>query len=227
MPYNLFLKSIVPLSFCVISICILAGNAYSQAISPLYTPDEPIPQRYKSWSLFLVNNPQWLVSESNEKIKKLYNQFEAFGRAIGDDHGAVWFWSQKALGDSFYYKAVDVTRSAAFCKKLKLAPSNGPYILVTTEYPGMGLINDPSTFLPTALKNYYIVSLNNRRADEVMQLLTRVGDKITANSLSELNSTSEDYWRSWQQAYEAVRDFLVKRHIAITIKTPFSEVQIK
>jgi len=31
----------------------------------------------------LINNPQWLVTESNEKIKSLYDQFEAFGEAIG------------------------------------------------------------------------------------------------------------------------------------------------
>ena len=163
----------------------------------------------------------------NEKVKKLYDQFEAFGRAIGRDHLAVWFWSQNIWQDSFYYKSVDVIRSAAFCEKLKLAPSNGPYILVTTEYPGAGLINDSSTFLPAGLKSYYIVSLNNRSADETMQLVTRVADKIIANRISELPSTSEDYWRSWQRAFESIRDFLVDRQIAITIKTPFSEVQIK
>ena len=47
-------------------------------------PPEPIPQNpYRTWSLFLINNPQWLVTESNEKIKSLYDQFEAFGEAIG------------------------------------------------------------------------------------------------------------------------------------------------
>jgi len=104
---------------------------------------------------------------------------------------AVWFWSQDDLQDSFYYKAVDVIRSAEFCEKLQLPPSNGPYILVTTEYPGTGLLNDSSTFLPTKLKSYYIVSLNNKSADEVMLLLTRIADKITADRLPDLNSNSE------------------------------------
>src|SRR5262249_40415115 len=149
------------------------------------------------------------------------------GKAIGRDHLAVWFWSQNIWEDPFYYKSVDVIRSTAFCEKLTLAPSNGPYILVTTEYPGAGLINDSSTFLPTRLKSYYIVSLNNRSADEVMQLLTRVADKISANRIAELNSTSKDWYLSLQRAFEAVRDFLVGRQITIAIKTPFSEVQIK
>jgi len=69
----------------------------------------------------LVNNPQWVVAESNDKVKKLYDQFQAFGRAIGRDNVAVWFWSQDNLQDSFYYKAVDVIRSAEFCEKLLIS----------------------------------------------------------------------------------------------------------
>jgi hypothetical protein len=213
---------------CVAVAVVLTGShAYSQDVARLSGPKAPIPKDYRTWSLFLVNNPQWVVAESNDKVKKLYDQFQAFGRAIGRDNVAVWFWSQDNLQDSFYYKAVDVIRSAEFCEKLQLAPSNGPYILLTTEYPGTGLINDSSTFLPTKLKSYYVVSLNNKSADEVMQLLTRIADKITANRLSDLNSSSEDYWRSWQRAFEAIRDFLSNRQMTVSIKTPLAEVEIK
>ena len=121
-------------------------------------PHEPIPQNpYRTWSLFLINNPQWLVTESNEKVKSLYDQFEAFGEAIGPNQVAVWFWSGKTQRD------VDVARSVEFCEKLKLPPSGGPYILVTSDYPGKGLMSDPSSLLPTPLKSYYTVSLNNKR----------------------------------------------------------------
>lgn len=162
---------------CLLTALCVSG--YGQALAPLYTPKTPIPQGYKTWSLFLINNPQLVVAESNDKVKRLFDQFEAFGRAIGRDHVAVWFWSGDIRTDSFYYKAVDVIRGAEFCEKLNLPPSGGPYILVTSEYPGTGLINDEGTFLPTPLKNYYTVSLNNKSADEIMQLLTRVADKIT------------------------------------------------
>jgi hypothetical protein len=208
-------------------IPISGGLAHGQALAPLSGPKVPIPKTYKSWSLFLVNNPQWVVAESNDKVRTLYDQFQAFGRAIGRDNVAVWFWSQDNLQDSFYYKAVDVVRGAEFCEKLQLPPSNGPYILVTTEYPGSGLINDPSTFLPTKLNGYYVVSLNNKTAEEIMQLLSRIADKITADHLSDLNSSSEDYWRSWQRAFEAIRDFLSSRQMSVSFKTPFSEVTIK
>jgi len=40
--------------------------------------------------------------------------------------------------------------------------------------------------------NYYIVSLNNKRSDEIIELLTRVADKIVANRISDLNTTSPD-----------------------------------
>jgi hypothetical protein len=209
------------------ALVLTVSHACGQAVASLSGPKVPIPKDYKTWSLFLVNNPQWVVAESNDKVKKLYDQFQAFGRAIGPDNVAVWFWSQDNLQDSIYYKAVDVIRSAEFCEKLQLAPSNGPYILVTTEYPGAGLINDSSTFLPAKLKSYCIISLNNKGADEVMRLLSRVADKITAARLPDLNSNSEDYWQSWQRAFETVRDFLSSRQMTVSIKTPFSEVTIK
>jgi hypothetical protein len=216
-------------AFCTAGIAALRDHrAYAQAIAPLYTPKTPIPKDpYKTWSLFLINNPQWVVAESNDKVRKLYDQFEAFGKAIGPNHVAVWFWSQNIWQDSFYYKAVDVIRSAEFCEKLKLAPSGGPYILVTTEYPGTGLINDSATFLPTALQHYYTLSLNNKSADEIMQLLTRLADKIVANRLSDLDTASQDYWSGWQRTFEAIRDFLSNRQMTVTIKTPVSEIQVK
>ena len=95
------------------------------------------------------------------------------------------------------------------------------------EYPGTGLINDPSNFLPTKLKSYYIVSLNNKSAEQIMQLLTRIADKITADRLPDLNNDPEDYWRSWQRTFETIRDFLSSRQMTVSIKTPFSEVAIK
>ena len=209
-------------------VAIGSRRIYSQALATLYSPRIPIPnQPYKSWSLFLINNPQWVVAESNDKVKRLYDQFQAFGNAIGRNHVAIWFWSQNVPQDAFLYKAVDVIRSAEFSEKLKLPPSGGPYILVTTEYPGTGLLNDPSSFLPTELQHRWIVSLGNKSADEIMQLLTRLADRIVANRLSDFDPASEDSWDRWQRAFEAIRDFLSNRQMTVSIKTPVSEIQIK
>ena len=218
------------LAACAAVLAPLPGSiAYGQALAQLYTPKAAIPEdSYKSWSLFLVNNPQWVVAESNRKLKSLYDQFQAFGRAIGRDHLAVWFWSQDIRQDSFYYSAVDVIRSAAFCQKLELPPGNGPYLFVTTDYPGPGLINDLSSFLPAAPRTYYTVSLNNRSADEAIQLLTRIADKITAERIADLKRGAANGWSSWwQRAFEEVRDFLRQREMKVTFKTPVSEVEIK
>jgi hypothetical protein len=86
------------------AMVLTGGHAYGQDIAPLSGPKAPIPKDYKTWSLFLVNNPQWVVAESNDKVRKLYDQFQAFGRAIGRDNVAVWFWSQNNLQDSFTIK---------------------------------------------------------------------------------------------------------------------------
>src|SRR6266581_8603865 len=86
---------------CTTGVVVLGGSkTYGQDFAPLYTPKTPIPKDpYKTWSLFLINNPQWVVAESNDKVKRLYDQFQAFGRAIGRYNVAVWFWSQDNLQD--------------------------------------------------------------------------------------------------------------------------------
>jgi hypothetical protein len=224
-----FIQAAQSLAACTTGMVVLAANkAYGQEVAPLYTPKAPIPKgSYKTWSLFLINNPQWVVAQNNTKIKQLYDQFEAFGKAIGRNHVAVWFWSQNIWEDSSYYKAVDVIRSEEFCEKLQLAPSGGPYVLITADFPGTGLINDSSTFLPTKLQNYSILSLNNKSASEIMDVLSRAADKIVENRISALNASSADYWSSWQRAFEAIREFLSNRQMTVTIKTPTSEIQVK
>jgi hypothetical protein len=178
-------------------------------------PKEPFPIRprlsteqlfFKTWSLFLI-----ALAQSNDRIKSLYDQFEAFGGAIGPDNLAVWFWPENVFPE-LLFKGVDVDRAAVFCTKLKLPPSGGPYILVTSDYPGEGLIDDPSSFLPTPLKSYYSVSLNNKSADEIIQLLTSVADKITADRLSDLDSSSVGWWIWWRRMFEGIRGFLSSRN---------------
>lgn len=217
------------LAACTTGMVVLGGSwGNGQDIAAVYTPKTPIPKgSYKTWSLFLINNPQWVVAQNNNKIKDLYDQFEAFGKAIGRNHVAVWFWSQNIWQDSFYYKAVDVIRSEEFCDKLRLAPSGGPYVLITAEFPGTGLIDDSSTFLPNKLQNYSILSLNNKSASEIMEVLSHAADKIVENHIAELNASSPDYWSGWQRAFEAIREFLSNRQMTVTVKTPTTEIQVK
>jgi hypothetical protein len=62
---------------------ILSKDVIGQEARELLKP-KPIPKEsYKSRSLFLINNPKWLLAESGDNLKKLYDQFQAFGQAIG------------------------------------------------------------------------------------------------------------------------------------------------
>jgi hypothetical protein len=53
-----------------------------------------IPQaHYKSWSLFLISSPEWLLRQTNEKMSALYKQFRIFGSAMAlDDEDLRPLW---------------------------------------------------------------------------------------------------------------------------------------
>jgi hypothetical protein len=115
-----------------------AGSAGGQATA-FVTPTGEIPRDpYKTWALFLVCNPDWVAPERSADLAHLYRRFRSFGDAIGRDNLAVWFWKRRAPeSDPQLAENVDVARSAEFCRVLGRAPSRGPYIVVTTEYPAL------------------------------------------------------------------------------------------
>ena len=79
-------------------LCVLGSVAQvrGQASAEVVGPTEKVPRdSFKSWSLFLVCNPSWIQPGSEERIWRLYRQFKSFGRTIGDDNLAVWFWKSR------------------------------------------------------------------------------------------------------------------------------------
>jgi len=84
----------------------------------VWSGNDPIPrENYKSWSLFLISSPEWLLRQSDDKLHQLYENFRVFGNAIGSDNVAMWFWSRKIITASDDFReVVDVPRSIAFCK---------------------------------------------------------------------------------------------------------------
>lgn len=106
----------------------------------LVSPTAQIPHgTYKTWSLFLVCNPDWVAPEKSTDLANLYRRFKSFGDAIGRDNLAVWFWKrQLPVSDPRLAENVDVARCAEFCGALGRAPSHGPYLVVTTAYPECG-----------------------------------------------------------------------------------------
>ncbi len=116
---------------------VAAATAAGQATAELVNPTEQIPRgTFKSWSLFLVCNPDWVSPEKSSDLANLYRRFKSFGDAIGRDNLAVWFWKRRvSVSDPRLAENIDVARSAEFCGALGRAPSQGPYLVVTSAYP--------------------------------------------------------------------------------------------
>ena len=124
----------------VVALVLFIGSAVDarQAIS-MVEPTQEIPRNtYKTWSLFLICNPEWVTATKSADLRDLFWRFLAFGDAIGRENLAVWFWKQRmGVVDPRLSENVDVARSAEYCRTLALQPSKGPYLVVTTTYPDL------------------------------------------------------------------------------------------
>lgn len=226
---NIFLKyrfQLFDILLITIIVLLLPGTAFAQEAISLESRNRPIPKGYQTYSIFLISNPDWLLPESEEKLVKLYDRFKAFGDAIGRDHLAVWFFVDQSHGDLRFN--TDVMRSSAFCSKLKLPPSKSPYVVVTDEYPGAGLLEDyPNTF--NELKNYSILELNTATASEITSLLANLADQLLINGLPDTNPKTENFWRTFQKSYETARGKIISfsKGISLTINTAFFKIKIQ
>jgi hypothetical protein len=139
---------------------------------------QAVPRSYQTYSLFLVCNPQWLDQDKRGDLHNLYIQFKNFGRAIGDDHVAVWFWKAegRTLDDDGNLgqlaQDVDVERSERFCHAWKLKPSEGPHVVVTSTYPKE---SDLSAGPP---KDIAVYSLGNMVPKDISALLAKLTDDL-------------------------------------------------
>jgi hypothetical protein len=76
---------------------------------------------YKSWSLFLVCNPGWILANGDDGIGKLFRAYMAFGKAIGPDNLAIWF--SDPPGQVATTENTDIERMSTYCEKFGLLPS--------------------------------------------------------------------------------------------------------
>ena len=142
----------------------------AQDIAELVGPTTDIPQNsYRSWALFLVCNPDWVTERRSGDLANLYWAFKRFGDAIGPQNLAVWFWKEQMrvtdprLGDN-----VNVARAAAYCAALRLTPSRGPFILITTDRPGVDSV-------PPA---HGVFELGNLQPEQIEALLLKLTDVL-------------------------------------------------
>src|ERR1700722_2641216 len=165
----------------ILAALALFALAFTQIALPLSTQTAvevvsetgKIPTNFKTYSLFLVCKPQWLVPEKSIGLYQLYQQFENFGRTIGNDNAAVWFWkSKRSAHDPALAENVDVERSVRFCQAWKLKPSEGPHLVVTTIYPDESAL---SSGLP---KGSAVYGLGNMSSKEISDLLVKLTDEL-------------------------------------------------
>jgi hypothetical protein len=119
-----------------------ANGVGSQATAVVVGPTGKIPRdSYKTWSLFLVCNPEWASPDRSRDVENLYWRYLAFGDAIGPDNLAVWFWKEKTdTKDPRLAEKIDLARSAEYCGALKEKPSDSPQLVVFYEYPDLAAL---------------------------------------------------------------------------------------
>jgi len=149
----------------------------AQAAVALVTGKQSIPRNFNTYSLFLVCNPQWLDAGRNSGLYDLYRQFQAFGRAIGDENAAIWFWNSNGYerSDAVLAQIVDVERSVRFCQAWKLTPSEGPHLVITGTYPDESHL---STGLP---KDSAVYKLGDMAPPNISALLAKLTDQLIAS----------------------------------------------
>lgn len=199
----------------------------STSVDPIPTEVAGVPIR--SWSLFLVCEPSWILQREPDRLWRLYWRFLELGQALGPEHAAVWFWARDpgGPGEGEIQTAMDVVRSLAFCSQLGLPPAEGPFLLVTTDYPGPGLVSDlPDTFrVPT---NRAILRLPDPQAADFEGLMEDVLEAVYSGDLRNLDRGTEGFWRAWQGVFQSVQAGVAGAagRISVTIRTAFFEVTI-
>jgi hypothetical protein len=98
-PYKGTMRRRMSVVLGVLALCSMtfatAPHSVGQPAAVVYTghdiPKESFGHPHRTWSLFLVCNPAWLLRNNDEGIAKLFYVFWVFGSAIGPDNLAVWF----------------------------------------------------------------------------------------------------------------------------------------
>jgi hypothetical protein len=202
-----------PLARLALVLAVLASStserafATTQAIAQV-PKTGPIPKNFKTWSLFLVCNPKWLdnVVKGNQAtdLFQLYRQFQAFGRTIGDDNVAVWFWKSTAvqLPTAALIENVDVERSVRFCQAWKLAPTTTPAVVVTSIYP------DEANLGTDRPGNIAVYQLGDLKLQDISDLLAKLANNLLLGKSSVPAAPSDATPQLWVRLLQATQSLL-------------------
>jgi len=197
--------------------CVAAplSGVRAQATEVLITAGTEISEDYETWSLFLICNPSWAKPDAYERIQSLWPEFTGFGRAIGDNHLAVWFWRQEPRwGTEELVEDLDVERAARYCDTYGLRPSRSPHVLVTTTYPTVD----------ERVEEYIVLELAGAEPGEIGDFLGELADALFADDLSSLDPKSGGFWAS---LFEKIRGPIRRLGNDITITIESGPLQLR
>jgi hypothetical protein len=186
-------------------------RVHAQAVVELL-PDQPVPAGYETQSIFLICNPAWLLGEREADLLSLHAYFEAFGRAIGRDNAAVWFWQSAPDLEDGLADDLDVERSAELCRQLGLKPSESPHIVVTSSWD----------------RDHLVLALGGLNASGIQQVLVRLADRLIAGGIDDADVQSEVYWQTWYAAADGMLRGLTRlaSAVKVTFDTKFFKVEL-
>jgi hypothetical protein len=165
-------KLLIGLVLSILSLAASQKICEAQAIVTVSSTGQ-IPNHFKTYTLFLICNPDWLAPAANQDLSNLYLGFERFGRAIGDENAAVWFWKNVGAPKVPAYAAfVDVERSVRFCQAWKLTPTSGPHIVFLEKYP------DEKHLGSSLPKNRAVFELGAMDKTQISALLGKLTDQL-------------------------------------------------
>lgn len=150
---------------------------------------------YESWTLFLICSPSGLSDEKSLQVKRLYSQFLAFGKAIGDRNLAIWpTVSRKLPKRAEAQQAYDASAADRYCRRYQLSSSAAPHIVATRVHPSeIGTPSDTS-----------IVSLNGLDAAATNDVLDELTDQVRR---ARFVQTALDSASRWARLNAALRNF--------------------
>ncbi len=204
------MRSAIPFAVLLLVGTANPSDGHPQAAAEMVSPTAQIPRdAYKTWSLFLVCNPDWVAPEKNAELANLYHRFKSFGDAIGGDNLAVWFWKRPMrVGDPRFAENVDVARSAEFCRALGRAPSQGPYLVVTNAYP------DVAAF-PTERA---IFELGGLPPADLAKLLTTLTDQLLLQGRVDKAMAEAAPPSLWMRLLEGARQSMIGFGCAVKLQ---------
>jgi len=143
----------------------------------------------------LVCNPTWLATEDSPSLAKLYSSFKGFGRAIGKDNHAVWFWmGNSPIGNSELVRNLDMKRNTHYCLAWRLKLTSGPYLVILSTWP------DEKHLAQAFEKNHAIFDLGNMKGPMASDFLAKLADdlvqayRVNSQAISPANDTEWWYW---------------------------------